>query len=151
MVHKTLRDRVGFAALFAVNVLSWSFFNQKARPPLPRRSVSHFRGNDGQWSSLSLFCAKDCRPFNTSSFEFSRSLGSPRSVAAGHPKTIGQCVCVTDDVFVVRDPGRRSDVCAKIFSLSALRFYELGFFHVLPELPRPPQTLPDQRPAEAFG
>lgn len=35
-------------------------------------AVERVECNDGQWSSLSLFCAKDCRPFNTSSFEFSR-------------------------------------------------------------------------------
>lgn len=31
-------------------------------------------GFDGQWSSLSLFCAKDCKPFNATSLELSRCL-----------------------------------------------------------------------------
>ena len=35
-------------------------------------AVENVECNDGQWSPLSLSCAKDCHPFNQSSLEISR-------------------------------------------------------------------------------
>eukprot|EP00930_Biecheleria_cincta_P069217 TRINITY_DN56989_c0_g1_i1.p1 TRINITY_DN56989_c0_g1~~TRINITY_DN56989_c0_g1_i1.p1 ORF type:complete len:938 (-),score=121.93 TRINITY_DN56989_c0_g1_i1:17-2620(-) len=37
-----------------------------------RGAVEKVQCNDGQWSPLSLFCQKDCRPFNASSFDSAR-------------------------------------------------------------------------------
>lgn len=52
-----------------------------------RGAVEKLQCNDGQWSSLSLVCQKDCRPFNASSFDTARfrvinDLSRPNSVVA---------------------------------------------------------------------